>query len=105
MLAKVRDVTPEQIREVMTRYMVPVFDPKRANLLVTCAQIMSEKMAENFEKAGFGVQIKPLSFFEDDYGLGQVEGEDDVEEGDEEDDESGSDDGEDTPGSGDDTDE
>lgn len=99
MLAKVRDVTPEQIKDVMSKYMVPVFDPKRANLLITCAQIMSEKLVENFEKAGFGAQTKPLSFFEDDYGLGQVEGEDDVEEGDEEDDESGSDEGEDTPGS------
>ncbi|OQO07493.1 hypothetical protein B0A48_07190 [Cryoendolithus antarcticus] len=104
MLAKVRDVTPEQIREAMTKYMVPLFNPKSANLLVTCAQIMTEKLEENLKGAGFtSVQVKALADFEDDYGL-EVPGGDDAEGDDEEDDEDdseGDDDSEDgeTPGS------
>jgi Zn-dependent M16 (insulinase) family peptidase len=98
MLARVRDVTPEQIRDAMTKYMLPVFDPKKANLMVTCAPIMSEGVVGDFKKAGFNAEIKALDEFQDDYGMKAPEGED--EESEEEDDESGS--GEDESGSEDD---
>jgi Zn-dependent M16 (insulinase) family peptidase len=88
MLARVRDVTPEQIRDAMTKYMLPVFDPKKANLMVTCAPIMSEGVVGDFKKAGFNAEIKALDEFQDDYGMKAPEGED--EESEEEDDESGS---------------
>jgi Zn-dependent M16 (insulinase) family peptidase len=91
MLARVRDVTPEQIRNAMTKYMLPVFDPKKANLMVTCAPIMSEGVVGDFKNAGFKAEIKALDDFHDDYGMQAPEGED--EESEEEDDESGSEDG------------
>lgn len=78
MLARVRDVTPEQIRAAVQKYMVPVFEPKTANLLVTCAPIMSEGLVENFRKDGWEAESKALDDFQDDYGLGAVEGEDEV---------------------------
>lgn len=87
MLARVRDVTPDQIRGAMEKYMLPVFDPKTANLVVTCAPIMSEAVLENFKKAGFKAEMKALDEFQDDYGLKAAEGE---EESEEEDDEGGS---------------
>ena len=42
MLAKVREVREEQIRDVLGRYFVPVFEPESANVVVTCAKIMEE---------------------------------------------------------------
>lgn len=78
MLARVRDVTPDQIRAAVQKYMVPVFEPKTANLLVTCAPIMSEGLVENFQKDGWQAESRALDGFQDDYGLGAVEGEDEV---------------------------
>lgn len=85
MLAKVREVTPAQVRAAMTRYMVPAFDPKAANMVVTCATIMQEGLVERFAKAGFAPEVRPLDSFQDDYGLGAPEGDDEAD--DEEDDE------------------
>ena len=99
MLKKVRSVTPVQVREAITKYMVPVFDPKRTNLFVTCSMILSEQLASSFEKAGFGPDIKPVEAFHDDYGLPPVEGEDDPEDDDDEEDFEEDEEGEDTPGS------
>lgn len=78
MLARVRDVTPDQIRAAVQKYMVPVFEPKTANLLVTCAPIMSEGLVENFQKDGWQAESRALDGFQDDYGLQAVEGEDEV---------------------------
>lgn len=83
MLARVRDVSPEEIRGAMAKYMLPVFDPEKANLMVTCAPIMKEALVGNFEKAGFAAEVRGLEEFQDDYGLEAVEGEDE-EESDEE---------------------
>lgn len=60
----------------------------------------SQNLVKNFEQAGFKPQVKPLSHFEDDYGLEKVGGEEDGEEDEEEDDdeeedESGDESGED----------
>ncbi|KAK5164100.1 uncharacterized protein LTR77_010191 [Saxophila tyrrhenica] len=99
MLAQVQDVTAEQVRSVMRRYMVPVFQAGTANLVVTCAQIMKEKLGEAFEGAGFKPEVKALADFQDDYGMkgdgadGDEDMEDDDGEGeDDEDDDSDKDD-------------
>ena len=101
MLARVRDVTPEHIRDAMAKYMLTVFDPKTTNLMVTCAPIMSEGVVENFKKAGFKAELKNLDDFQDDYGMQAPEGEEESES--EEDDEEGS--GDDESGSEEDDDE
>lgn len=93
MLARVRDVTPGQIRAAMQKYMVPVFEPKSANLLVTCAPIMSENLVENFKKAGFAAEGKSLDEFQDDYGMQGFEGEEEEEAEEDEGSESGSESG------------
>jgi Zn-dependent M16 (insulinase) family peptidase len=41
-LAKIREVTDEQIREVMREVLLPVFEPGKSNCVVTCAPIMQE---------------------------------------------------------------
>ncbi|WPH03609.1 Hypothetical protein R9X50_00649200 [Acrodontium crateriforme] len=87
MLAKIRNVTPEQVRAVMAKYMVPVFDSKTANLIITCAQIMEEDLVARFTDSGFRPQVRPLEFFQDDYGLKAPQGEDDDDEEEEDDDE------------------
>lgn len=100
MLQRVRSVTPEQVREAIAKYMVPVFDPKRANLFVTCSKLMSEQLVEAFGKVGFKPEVRAIESFQDDYGLPAVDGEDDPDEEDEDDEDD--DEGEDTPGSEDD---
>ncbi|KAF1984496.1 putative zinc metalloprotease [Aulographum hederae CBS 113979] len=42
MLKKVREVSREQIREVMEKFLLPVLEPEKADLVVTCASIMEE---------------------------------------------------------------
>lgn len=87
MLSKVRQVTPEQIKEAMTKYMVPAFKSETSNLVVTCAQIMEEDLVANFKKVGYAVEVRPLEHFQDDYGLESSEGDGEAEDGEGEDDE------------------
>lgn len=42
MLARVRDVTEEEIRCVLKELVLPVFEPGKSNVVVTCAPIMEE---------------------------------------------------------------
>lgn len=93
MLTKVQGVTPEQIRQVLLKYFVPVFQPQSSNLVITCAQIMKDSLEAGFVELGFKPQVRALESFQDAYGL---EGPD-VEEADDEDDDE--DEHIDTPGS------
>lgn len=69
MLSKVQAVKPEQIQEVMQKYMVPIFQPESSNLVVTCAQIMRDNLHEGFLQAGYKPDIRTLESFQDDYGM------------------------------------
>ncbi|GIZ49604.1 hypothetical protein CKM354_001263400 [Cercospora kikuchii] len=92
MLKKIQAVSVDEVRESIRKWLLPLFDPRTANMVVTCATSMKEKMEENFLKAGFQVQVKELSFFEDDYGLEAPEGEDDDDDEEEDDDDEDDDD-------------
>lgn len=41
-LSKIRDVTEDQIREVMREILLPVFEPQRSNVVVTCPVLIKE---------------------------------------------------------------
>ncbi|KAK4137936.1 hypothetical protein BT67DRAFT_372256 [Trichocladium antarcticum] len=84
-LARVREVTDEEIRAVMREVILPVFEPGKSNVVVTCAPIMEENMIETLTAAGYKTQVQTLAHFYDDYGLAK-DG-DDEEEDDDEDDE------------------
>ena len=118
MLAKVRDVTHDEIRAAMRDIVLPVFEPGKSNVVVTCAPIMEEVSfapfatvpkhlltftAQKIEKAlsemGYKTQVQPLSHFYDDYGLKADE------DGEEEDDDDEDDDDEDMTGDESDSDE
>ena len=75
-----------QIKDVMTRYMVPAFQAKSCNMAVTCAQIMEESLVKKFTEAGFKPEVRTVDSFQDDYGLEEPAGDDDDEEEEEEDD-------------------
>ena len=75
----VRDVTVEDIKTVMRDFVMPIFVAETANLFVTCAPIMEKKVVSGFADLGFKAEVKPLKFFQDDYGL-KVEGEENWEE-------------------------
>ncbi|KAI7210912.1 hypothetical protein KC365_g15142 [Hortaea werneckii] len=105
MLSKVRQVTPEQVREAMTKYMVPAFKPQSGILIVTCAQIMQENLEEKFRKLGYAPEVKPLEDFQDDYGLKASEGEDDDDDSNSEEDDEEDDDDDDSEDEDDDDDE
>ncbi len=47
-LARVREVTEEEIREVMREVVLPVFEPGKSNVVVTCAPIMEEVSLASF---------------------------------------------------------
>ena len=84
MLAKVRAVTVDEIKEAMKDMVLPVLNAKTANLIVTCAPIMEEELAKGLEGLGFKIETKPLAYFQDDYGMKIPEGADDDEEEEEE---------------------
>lgn len=79
LLSKVQAVTPDQIREAMLKYLVPIFRPESSNLVITCAQIMKETLETNF--SAYKPQVRSLESFQDDYGLvyDEDESEDDAE--------------------------
>ncbi|SLM37447.1 zinc [Lasallia pustulata] len=82
-LRRVRHVSVEEIRDVMRKIILPVFMAETANLVVTCAPIMEEQLMKGFKEQGFGPEVKPLAFFQDDYGLKAKDGEDDADDPDE----------------------
>lgn len=77
LLKKIGQVGIEEVKNATKKYLVPVFKPESANLVVTCAASMKEKMVERFAAEGFKVEAKALEEFQDDYGLPEPEGEDD----------------------------
>lgn len=83
-LAQIRQVKVEEILDVMRDVVLPVFEGKTANLFVTCAPVMEKELATGFREIGFAAEVKPLDFFQDDYGL---EGGGDADEDDDDDDE------------------
>ncbi|KAI9823646.1 MAG: hypothetical protein M1819_001159 [Sarea resinae] len=96
LLKKVREVTVDQIRDVLNRIVMPVFDPKKADLVVTCAPVMEDTLVRDFKKDGYAPETKPLTFFQDGYGLegqdGDEENEDDEDDEDDDDDDDEDDD-------------
>jgi Zn-dependent M16 (insulinase) family peptidase len=82
MLPKVRAIQVEDIQEVLRDIVRPLFQPGKADLIVTCATIMQENLAANFADIGFRPRVEPLAFFQDDYGLA-ANGDDDDHESDE----------------------
>ncbi|KAK4032931.1 Metalloenzyme, LuxS/M16 peptidase-like protein [Parachaetomium inaequale] len=84
-LARVREVTGDEIRAVMKEVIMPVFEPGTSNVVVTCAPIMEENMVKALGAAGYKTQVQTLSHFSDDYGL-EADEEEEEEEEDEEDD-------------------
>ncbi|KAI0865125.1 Metalloenzyme, LuxS/M16 peptidase-like protein [Xylaria cubensis] len=84
MLAKVRAVTVDDIREAMRTWLLPIFTPGKSNIVVCCAHVMVEKMEKELQEMGYATQIKQLSDYYDDYGLESPDGEDDEHDDDEE---------------------
>lgn len=87
-LEKVRKVSFEEIKAVMRSTILPLFRPETSILLTTCAPIMVDNLCKDFEGFTYKPEVKPLSFFQDDYGLGidggvDEDDEDELEEGDE----------------------
>ncbi|KAK4103856.1 hypothetical protein N658DRAFT_521706 [Parathielavia hyrcaniae] len=92
-LARVREVTEEEIRAVMTEVILPVFEPGKSNVVVTCAPIMEENIVKTLAAAGYNTQVQALSHFSDDYGL-KADEEDVEEEEEDDDDDEGEEEGE-----------
>ncbi|KAI8627623.1 Metalloenzyme, LuxS/M16 peptidase-like protein [Xylariaceae sp. FL1651] len=75
MLAKMRAVTVEDIREAMKTWLLPIFEPGKSNIVVCCAHVMVEKMEKELQDMGYKTRVKQLSDFHDDYGLESPDGE------------------------------
>ena len=85
-LDKVRKVTFEEIKQVMRDIIMPVFKPETSIIVVTCAPNMQEGLKKDFEAFEYKPQVKPLTFFQDDYGLGVEDGQAEETEGEDGDD-------------------
>ncbi|KAK0383782.1 hypothetical protein NLU13_9693 [Sarocladium strictum] len=91
LMKRVRNVTQEEMKSVMREFILPVFQPGKSNIVITCAKLMQEGMETAFKGMGYKVQTHELSHFHDDYGLKTGDDDDeDEEEDDEEEDGSGS---------------
>ncbi|KAF2185134.1 zinc metalloprotease-like protein [Zopfia rhizophila CBS 207.26] len=73
-LREVRKVGVEDVRRILKEIVAGVFEPERADLVVTCGSVMVEGLKKNFEEAGFKPEVKPLVEFQDGYGLEAGEG-------------------------------
>ncbi|KAL2760462.1 hypothetical protein ACRALDRAFT_1090987 [Sodiomyces alcalophilus JCM 7366] len=82
-MKSVRDVTDEQMREVLNELILPVFEPGKSNIVVTCAPILEENIEKALKETGYKTQVRQLADFHDDYGLKAKEGEEEDDEDDE----------------------
>ncbi|KAI0157608.1 Metalloenzyme, LuxS/M16 peptidase-like protein [Xylariaceae sp. FL1272] len=89
-LARVRSVSVEDIKEAMKTWLLPIFEPRSSNIVVCCAHVMVEKMEKELQDIGYKTTVSQLSDFYDDYGLESPDGEEDDESDEDEDMESGS---------------
>lgn len=97
-LKKVRNVTVQEIKDVLKGLVFDMFTPGKADVFVTCAPGLKDNIKLGLRSAGFAPEVRDLASFQDDYGLKAVEGEEDDEDEDEEDedeDEGGEDEDED----------
>ena len=90
MLERVRQVSAQEVKQVMKEIILPLFDPAKSILIVTCAPIMQEGLKKNFEGLGLKPEVKALAEFQDDYGYkgydaAEEDEEDEVEEDEDED--------------------
>ncbi|KAF3064951.1 hypothetical protein GL218_02149 [Daldinia childiae] len=83
MLAKVRKISVEDIKQAMKTWLLPLFEPGKSNVVVCCAHAMVEQLEKEFKAMGYKTEVKQLSDFQGDYGLEDPDGDED---GDEEDD-------------------
>ncbi|ETI26960.1 hypothetical protein G647_10059 [Cladophialophora carrionii CBS 160.54] len=99
MLKKVRDVGVQEIKTALKEVVFDMFRPGKADIVVTCATGLKEAIADGLKEAGFSPEIRDLNYFQDDYGLKPIDGEEDDNEDDEEEDKDEGDDSDDIGGS------
>lgn len=92
LLEKVQNVQPADIKNALKEILLPIFEANTANLFITCASDMEKDLVNGFRELGFTPEVKPLAYFQDDYGLLGEEGADDQGDEDDEDDEDGEED-------------
>ncbi|SPN98974.1 related to metalloprotease 1 [Cephalotrichum gorgonifer] len=85
-LAKVRAVRAEDMKEAMRELLLPCFEAGKSNVVITCAPNLKEDIEKAMASSGYKTQTKQLADFYDAYGL---EGDDaaDLEEEEEEEEE------------------
>ncbi|RKF55261.1 Uncharacterized protein OnM2_091020 [Erysiphe neolycopersici] len=90
MLKAVRNISISQIKNVMRDFLIPVFTPGQANIVLTCAVIMRDANFKSFEESGFKVRVQDLNDFKGSYGLETTKDNDEDDEESEEEDDSSS---------------
>ncbi|KAE9963138.1 hypothetical protein BLS_009605 [Venturia inaequalis] len=79
-LRHVRSVTVDELVDVMKEYLVPIFQPGKSDVIITCGSIMEEGLKKSFGEAGFKPEVRTLVSFQEDYGLDAVDEEDDADD-------------------------
>lgn len=102
LLEKVRNVQPADIKKALREILLPIFQANTANLFITCASDMEKDLVTGFRELGFAPEVRPLAYFQDDYGLVGEEGVDEQDDNTEDDeDDEGDEDGQEGTGSDD----
>ncbi|KZW02722.1 hypothetical protein EXIGLDRAFT_732962 [Exidia glandulosa HHB12029] len=65
MLHKYQDVTLEQVRSALKKYVLPVFEPASSIAAATCSSAVAEKVAEGLKGAGYEVETRVWDAGED----------------------------------------
>ncbi|KIW25842.1 uncharacterized protein PV07_08983 [Cladophialophora immunda] len=95
MLKRVREVSVQDIKDALEKVVFNVFVPEKADIVVTCAPGLKEGIAGGLKDAGFSPEIRDLNYFQDDYGLKPIDGEDEEDDDDDDDEEEDGDEDED----------
>ncbi|KAK5676710.1 hypothetical protein LTS12_029493 [Elasticomyces elasticus] len=83
MLKRVRATSVDDVKDALRGIILPLFAPKTANIVITCATVMEEAISKGMQESGFTPEVQPLKEFEDDYGLKPEDGEESDDEDDE----------------------
>ncbi|KIX00400.1 uncharacterized protein Z518_10539 [Rhinocladiella mackenziei CBS 650.93] len=89
LLKKVREIEVEDIKNALKTVVYNMFTPGKADVVVTCAPALKEVISDGLSSAGFSPEIHDLNYFQDDYGLKPINGEDDDNDDDDDDDDGG----------------
>lgn len=67
LLKEIADVTIDEMKTMLSKYLVGIFEPQNTNVVVVCGTNKAAQQVSNFSTAGFTVTSSSLEAFEQEY--------------------------------------